>query len=70
MPEKQTSRAQHPLCPKHWQKIRQETIKGLPFWSRPFAGSTVKKMLRDQGFFESEDECAFCKADCDVDEVN
>jgi len=69
MAELQNQQVRHPVCAEHWQKMRTETIKGLPFWTRPFAAGTVNKMLRERGFVESETECAFCQTNSDVDEV-
>jgi len=69
MAKKQEPLLHHPVCPEHWQKLRQEALQGLPFWSRPFAGSTIEHMLRDRGFFESSSECSFCQTNTNVDNV-
>jgi hypothetical protein len=70
MPDQQNQRTTHAVCKKHWQKMRKETLKGLPFLTRPFAGGTVDRMLGDQGFVQSESQaCSFCKTNTDVDEV-
>ncbi len=69
MAEPQIPKVRHPVCAEHWQKMRAETIKGLPFLVRPFASGTVNKMLRERGFVESETECSFCQTNSKVDEL-
>ncbi|MBP89236.1 MAG: hypothetical protein CMJ64_21390 [Planctomycetaceae bacterium] len=69
MAKQERQRTPQPVCPEHWQKMRNEAIKGLPFWTRPFASGTVDKRLRSHGFVESSSECAFCKTKSDVDDV-
>ena len=69
MAEQPSQRTPHPVCPEHWEKMRKEAIKGLPFWTRPFASGTVNKLIRKQGFVESATDCAFCRTNSDVNEV-
>lgn len=68
MAQKRRERAPRPVCSEHWQKMRSEAMKVLPFWSRPFASGTVEKTLRKQGFVPSDTECAYCKTATDVDQ--
>lgn len=69
MTEKRPPEVLHPVCREHWQKLRQETLQGLPFWTRPFAGGTVDRMLHERGFAESTEACSFCQTNTDVDKV-
>ena len=59
----------YPVCPEHWQKLREKAIKGLSFWTRLIASGRVNKMLREQGFVESKTECRFCKKKSAADKV-
>ncbi len=69
MNEKQTNEARHPVCAKHWQEMRKETISGLPLWTKPFAAVTASKALRARGFYESKTECTFCRTGTSVEKV-
>ncbi|MEO8496899.1 MAG: hypothetical protein ABI614_17650 [Planctomycetota bacterium] len=62
-------KARFPVCPEHWQKIRDKAIQGLPFWTRLIASGRVKKMLNEQGFVQSDTECRFCKKKPAADEA-
>ena len=57
MAEEKKPRKSHPVCAEHWNRLRSEAIKGVPFWARVF----VNKKMREQGFVRSKTECAFCK---------
>jgi hypothetical protein len=70
MAERKRKKASQPLCPEHWQKMRKEMIKVLPFWTRPFASGQVNKKLAEKGFVQSDSACAFCGTNTDVDKVD
>ncbi len=65
MADKKKTRKPHPVCAEHWNRLRQEAVKGVPFWAKPL----VNRKLREQGFVLSKTECAFCKTKTDVEEV-
>jgi len=69
MAEQKSQKKVRPVCPEHWQKLREKGIEGLSFWARLFASGKVNKVLRAQGFVQSKTECRFCKKKSAVDEV-
>jgi hypothetical protein len=63
------SRKTYPVCKEHWERMRQEALSGVPFWSRQLAKLKVKQVLNQRGFVQSDTECRFCKTKSDVDKV-
>ena len=69
MEEQSSRRATYPVCREHWDRMRQEALAGVPFWSRPLAGLRVNKALNQKGFVRSDTECRFCTTKTGVDKV-
>ena len=68
MNEKKRKRT-YPVCKEHWDRMRQEALSGIPFWSRALARLRVNKVLNQKGFVLSDSQCRFCNTKSDVDKV-
>ncbi len=64
--ENKKSRRTYPVCKEHWDRMRQEALSGMSFWSRPLAALKIKRVLNEKGFVRSDSECRFCKKKSDV----
>jgi hypothetical protein len=69
MEDNQSRQATYPVCKDHWERMRQEALSGMPFWSKPLARLRVKQVLNQKGFVQSDTECRFCQTKSDVDDV-
>jgi hypothetical protein len=65
-PKKQ--KVSRPVCPEHWQKLREKGLEGRSFWARLLASGKVNRVLNEQGFVKSNTECRFCKKKPAADE--
>lgn len=63
MADKKKRKKTYPVCQEHFNRIRDEALSGMPFWTRLLARLRAKSEMNRKGFVLSKTECRFCGSD-------